>query len=234
MEEIKETKGTSIRAWFISDTHFCHPSILYFRPKRREAAGITLEELQADKIAATKKHDEWLIEKWNNTINRCDYVYILGDFCLGNREYTERLLQRLNGKKFLVRGNHDKSCKGLERYFEWVGDIKECKFNYNQYKFIDPNETFCVEMCHFPMVAWNRRTHGTCHLQGHVHGALDTINEESKELRVDVGIDAKLSGLEFIPLEKLYKHFTDIRDNAGCSTFKEYANKLMDEQDFRM
>ena len=59
---MKEQKGTRINVWFISDTHFSHPSILYFHPERREAAGITLEELQADKHAAVEKHDEWLID----------------------------------------------------------------------------------------------------------------------------------------------------------------------------
>ena len=62
---MKEQKGTRINVWFISDTHFSHPSILYFHPERREAAGITLEELQADKHAAVEKHDEWLINLWN-------------------------------------------------------------------------------------------------------------------------------------------------------------------------
>ena len=53
-----------------------HPSILYFHPERREAAGITLEELQADKHAAVEKHDEWLIDLWNKTIKKGMILYI--------------------------------------------------------------------------------------------------------------------------------------------------------------
>ena len=116
-EEIKQ-KGTRLKVWLTSDLHYSHPSILYFHPKRREAAGITLEELQADKNLAIEKHDEWLIKLWNDTVKREDFVYILGDFCLGNRERTEKILSKLHGRKYLIQGNHDKSLKGLENYFE--------------------------------------------------------------------------------------------------------------------
>ena len=47
------------------------------------------------------------VDKWNKTIAKGDFVYILGDFCLGNKEYTEKILNRLKGRKFLIRGNHD-------------------------------------------------------------------------------------------------------------------------------
>lgn len=223
-----------MKVWFISDLHFSHPSILYFRPKRREAAGITLEELQEDKNAAILKHDEWLIGLWNNTIRREDFVYILGDFCLGNKERTEKILQRLKGRKYLIRGNHDKSCNGLERYFEWVGDLKEVKFNHQMFDFIDETEPFCIEMCHYPLMAWNRRPHGTIMLHGHCHGGIDKLNENSEELRIDAGFDGTLANLSFIPLERLYDKMVEIRNSTGGSTFKEYAEKKMERDGFRM
>ena len=71
-----------------------------------------------------------------------------------------------------------------------------------------------------------------CH--GHCHSNCDAINELLKELRVDVGLDSKLGNLEFVPLEKLYKHFTDIRDNVGCKTFQDYNEYLMAEQKVRL
>lgn len=222
------------RAWFISDTHFGHPSILYFHPERREACDVTLEELSEDKWAAVAKHDEWLIKKWNETIGKRDFVYILGDICLSNREYTEKILRQLHGRKFLIRGNHDKSCNGLENYFEWVGDIKEVKFNHDQYPFIQEGETFACELCHFPMFSWNRRPHGSCHVHGHCHGGIDGINSDSQELRVDVGFDGELAGLEFVPLEKLYEHFRGIVMSHGFSTFQEYIDWKMERDGFRM
>lgn len=226
--------------WFTSDLHWSHVSILYFYPERRNAAGITLEELQADKNLAVEKHDKWLIDKWNDTVKREDTVYILGDLCLGNKAQTEKILHQLKGKKMLIFGNHDKSAKGEnERFFEWCGDLKEAKFNNQQFSFIDPNETFCVELCHYPMLTWNRRPHGTCMVHGHTHGSIDNFNTTSLEMRVDVGFDGKLakecaSTNGFIELENLYKHFCGIRDAAGCPTFQEYQEWLMKNQGFRM
>jgi len=219
--------GTSSKTWFTSDLHFSHQSILYFHPKRREAAGITLEELQADKNKAIEKHDEWLINLWNNTVKKNDIVYILGDFCLGNKERAEKILQRLKGKKYLIRGNHDKSCNGLERYFEWVGDIKEVKFTNNQYGFIDKDETFSVELCHFPIFSWNRRPHGSCHAHGHCHGNIDNVNKKAKELRIDVGLDGELANYQFVSLESLYDAFRDIvkRNTKAINFFRKMFNK---------
>ena len=231
MEEIKKDRQ---KIWFVSDTHFGHVSILYFHPLRREACGVTLEELQADKNSAIAKHDQWLINKWNSVVRKQDTVYFLGDFCLKNKEYTENILRQLKGKKFLIRGNHDKSLNGLENYFEWVGDIKEAKFTNNQFKFIDPNETFCVEMCHFPMLTWNRRPHGTCMVHGHSHGNANIINELTDELRVDVGLDNQYWDYNFVELEQLYNYFRNIIKSHGFSTFQDYVNYLMETQGYRM
>ena len=173
-----------------------------------------MDELRENKELAVEKHDQWLINLWNTTIGKRDTVYILGDFCLGNKEVTEKILRQLHGKKFLIRGNHDKSLKGLENYFQYVGDIKEAKFSHQQFPFIDENETFCIEMCHYPLVAWNRRTHGTAMVHGHTHGATDKLNIDSKELRIDIGLDSTLSKYSIIGLETLYNYLKAIRDNA--------------------
>ena len=225
--------GTQYKAFFVSDLHFGHASILYFHPERRKLADITLEELKENKEECVRKHDEWLIKKWNETIKKNDFVYILGDFSMCNKENTKRILEKLNGRKYLIFGNHDKSCRGLENYFQWTGDIKEVKFNHNQYKFIDENETFAIELCHFPMFAWNRRPHGTCHCHGHTHGSIDKYNEDTNELRVDVGFDGKLANFGFVELETLYNHFKTIMRKTDSKTFEEHTEKLMEKQGFR-
>lgn len=225
---------TSVKTYFIADLHFSHAGTLYFHPQRREAAGISVDELKSDRAASVLKHDEWLINLWNETVRREDTVYILGDFCLGNRERAEKILQRLKGKKFFIEGNHDKSVHGLERYFEWYGQIKEAKFSNNQYDFIDPNETFCVELCHYPLLTWNRRPHGTCMVHGHTHGSIEDFNTSSLELRVDVGLDTKFADYNLVSLEKLYEHFKAKKVAAGVNTFEEYNEWMMKNQGFRM
>ena len=223
------------KVYFISDLHFSHPAQMYFHPKRMEMAGLSSDDLRnMEKSELIKIHDQWLVDLWNSTVTRNDTVYHIGDFCLGNRERTETILSKLRGKKYFIRGNHDKSLSGNERFLEGLWDKKEVKFNNAMYPFIDPAETFCVELDHNPELAWNRRTHGTCHVHGHTHGSIDKLNEESLELRVDVGLDGKLADYEFVDLETLYAHFKWIIEKQGCKTFQEYAEWLMAKQGFRM
>ena len=66
---------------------------------------ISLEELQTNKELAVSKMDEYLIKLWNDTVKKEDTVYYLGDFCLQNKEYTEKILRRLHGKKHLISGH---------------------------------------------------------------------------------------------------------------------------------
>lgn len=226
-QEIKKERN---KVFFTSDLHFFHKSILYFHPKRREHFGITLEELQNDSKSAVDKMNELLIKEWNNTVKKQDTIYILGDLSFGNKIETEKLLNKLNGKKFLILGNHDKSLKGLERYFEDVSQIKEAKFTNNQFPFINIEEPFCVEMCHFPLLTWNRRQHGTINIHGHCHGSICNYNDETKELRVDIGYDCERWGFKFVELEQLYNYFIDMRKQLDCKTFEEYTTKLINER----
>ena len=220
--------------WFTSDLHFGHESILYFRPKRRELAGITLEELKADKKAAIKVHDQWLVDLWNSKVNRNDFVYIIGDLSMLKKHDTELLLGKLHGKKFLITGNHDKSCKGLERFFQWTGDVKEVTFDHGQFPFIRENEQFIVEMCHYPLLTWKNRPIGTCMVHGHTHGAVDGINENSMELRVDVGMDGKFAQYNLVDIETLYRHFEAVKEKTGSKSFRDHAEWLMARDGFRM
>ena len=138
-------------------------------------------------------------------------------------------MEKLNGKKHLILGNHDKSCKGLENYFESVSQIKTVDFKKHEYDFLDEN--FIIEMCHYPIFSWNRRQHGSCHVHGHCHGSIDGLNKQSKELRVDVGYDGELANLDFIGLEQLYKYFKSI---TGELTFKQYIEKKMENDGYRL
>lgn len=47
-------------------------------------------------------------------------------------------------------------------------------------------------------------------IHGHCHGKGDQINTDSKELRIDVGIDGNLANYDLISLEKLVNHFIKI------------------------
>ena len=60
-----------------------------------------------------------MISKWNAVVGPQDVVYHLGDVVI-NRRYIQTL-GRLNGRKKLVRGNHD--IFKLEDYYAYFEDI---------------------------------------------------------------------------------------------------------------
>ena len=94
--------------FFTSDTHFGHERIIQFckRP-----------------FTSVQEMDEKLIENWNKVVGPNDYVFHLGDFCFKGSQYWDRILNQLNGHKFLIIGNHDlKNLKdGAMFKFDWVG-----------------------------------------------------------------------------------------------------------------
>jgi calcineurin-like phosphoesterase family protein len=50
---------------------------------------------------------ETLIKNWNDRVKPGELVYIIGDFSFANHTLTKKVMDRLNGKKILIKGNHD-------------------------------------------------------------------------------------------------------------------------------
>ena len=77
--------------FFTSDTHFNHANIIKFcnRP-----------------FKDVEQMNETLIANWNRVIGPNDTVFHLGDFCLGGAAEWTKVLDRLNGKIYLIMGNH--------------------------------------------------------------------------------------------------------------------------------
>jgi calcineurin-like phosphoesterase family protein len=124
-----------------------------------------------------EEHEEWLIkEVWNKWIQRKHVVYILGDLSFANRAGTEKFINRLNGEKFMILGNHDKSAAGLPQFTQ-ITQIKD-------YTFSQFGLNIHIVLAHYPLASWNRKPHGAWHLYGHVHGRYKLPG-----LAFDVGID---------------------------------------------
>lgn len=73
-------------------------------------------------------HDEHLISEWNKSVHKKDLVYILGDITMETAEHYYQL-DRLNGRKIVVLGNHDlhKDIKELLKYVESVAGMIDYK-----------------------------------------------------------------------------------------------------------
>lgn len=78
----------------------------------------------------SEDHDNNLISSWNKVVNKKDLVYILGDVTMETSEHYYKL-GKLNGRKKVILGNHDKGkdIPELLRYVETVAGMeryKEC------------------------------------------------------------------------------------------------------------
>ena len=81
----------------ISDTHFGHTNSW---EKFKLPNGDPLRP-----FTSTEEMDETMVERWNAVVRPHDVVYHLGDVVINKKSLHH--VKRLNGKKRLIRGNHD-------------------------------------------------------------------------------------------------------------------------------
>lgn len=94
-------------------------------------------------------------------------------------EAANELIAKLNGKKYLLVGNHDKSYDPA--LFEDIRDFMTVSLDGH-----------LIALMHYPMLSWPKSHHGSLHLHGHIHADV-SYNEKNREagiLRYDVGVDA--------------------------------------------
>lgn len=94
--------------YFIADTHFGSEAMRLYENRP---------------FINTQEMDRELITRWNNVVCEDDVVYHLGDFGAAGNEAG--VLSRLNGTKYLVRGNHDTQSNAYYRQagFQEVYDL---------------------------------------------------------------------------------------------------------------
>lgn len=132
--------------YYISDLHLGHYNII----KLCNRPFVSVEEM-----------DETIINNWNSIVQDTDTVYIGGDFCYKSGKDPVEYLKRLNGKKHLCIGNHDKALlknTAARKYFESIKDIYNIEDNGKR-----------IVLCHYPMVEWDGFFRNSIHLFGHIH-----------------------------------------------------------------
>jgi calcineurin-like phosphoesterase family protein len=133
--------------FFASDHHFGHANILTF--KRDD--GTPLREFQD-----IDHMNETIVRKHNEVVRPGDKVYFLGDVCMDRKSKGLEILQRMNGEKVLIKGNHDQ-CKP-EAYLKYFKDIR----GSHQFE--------GLIMTHIPihpesLARWGLNIHGHLHYQ---------------------------------------------------------------------
>lgn len=99
--------------FLVSDTHFGHAGVCRFTHNND---GVTKIRPWTDPEAM----NEDMVKLWNDTVRPNDKVYHLGDVVI-NRRYLP-ILDRLNGDKVLIKGNHD--IFKLTDYLPYFRDIR--------------------------------------------------------------------------------------------------------------
>jgi calcineurin-like phosphoesterase family protein len=169
--------------FFTSDTHWQHTNVLAHcsRP-----------------FPDIDTHDAFLVDQWNNRVQKGDRVFHLGDVSLGKDPgRTVAILKALHGEKHLVWGNHDhwarKSGKANKT-------IHTCFVSVQPEMHARLADGTPVCMYHYPQVTWKQSHYGAWCLHGHCHGSLWglAITPAGRTARhyydgrvVDVGVDAR-------------------------------------------
>lgn len=173
--------------YYISDTHFGHFNCIRYDNRPFS----TIEEM-----------DAILIERWNSVVTPEDTVYILGDFSWYKEEKTLEILDKLNGHKVLIKGNHDRISPLVAKKFDRRVEYLEIQ---------DGNER--VILCHYPIPFWNGQFRDTVHLYGHVHN--------SHQYNYCLSIRKELAQLQDIPM-RMY--------NVGAMmTYMDYTPRTLQE-----
>ena len=179
--------------WFTADTHFAHYNIIKYCYRPFESA---------------QHQDRTLIENWNSVVGVKDEVYHLGDVGKGSSQFLyDNILSKLNGKIYLIKGNHDKEVlksPALER-FEWVKDVHFLKVQGSQYHGKDKLEIF---LSHYAHRTWAKSFHGSLHCFGHSHGGLPPHGKS-----FDVGVDCwnymPVSLIQVVEFAKTLEHIDE-------------------------
>ena len=164
--------------FFTSDLHFQHDNILKYcnRPF------ISVEEM-----------NKTIIENWNKVVGEKDVVFILGDFCFRSTRSTwVHFLSKLNGVKYLVRGNHDRHKDIPFDKLEQVDEMLNIHIKGDE----EIPDGQRITLCHYPMITWYQSNRGSWQLFGHIHTIPNSTGSETSYVQArispnqyDVGVD---------------------------------------------
>lgn len=144
--------------YYISDLHFFHENLNH--------------QMDCRGFSDAEAMNTYMIAQWNGRVRKNDEVVILGDLSVGDAQQTNDILKKLNGRLYLIVGNHDAYVKKEEFWrerFVWIKPYAEMHDNRRK-----------VVLSHYPIFCYNgqyrrnRKGEGTTYmLYGHVHDTKD-------------------------------------------------------------
>ena len=149
------------KVFFTADTHFGH-----------------MGQAERRGFATVVEHDNELIHRWNRDVPKDGIVFHIGDFAYKNSaEERQRIFKRLNGRKYLVIGNHDDS-KTIS--LPWAAPPEHRMI----VQIGSGEDQVTLVLDHYGGRVWYNSHHGAFQLYGHSHGGLPATTAAC-----DVGVD---------------------------------------------
>ena len=143
-------------------------------------------------FSSIEEHDHALVDNHNSVIAEVDLVYDLGDFAYRcSAEYAVSVLRKLNGRRVILWGNHDKPLRqALQRGM--IDDlIKSGKVQLigssdprQSTSYMATIEGHDCWLSHYAHRTWPRAFRKAIHCFGHSHGNLSDLYRST-----DVGVD---------------------------------------------
>ena len=153
--------------YYIADMHLGHANIM----KHSNRPFSSVDEM-----------DEYILNNFKH-IKPDDHIYFLGDICMNATDKVIDQINKINGYKHLIIGNHDRKPLRDRRFrslFDSIHDYSEIYDNGRK-----------VILCHYPIIEWNGFFRGSIHLYGHIHNNDNKSNQIMKMIdnAYNVGVD---------------------------------------------
>ena len=183
------------KIWITSDTHFGHRRILNLEHRNRHF--LDVEEM-----------DSGMISICNETVGKNDIIFHLGDFAFAKKERILEITSQLNGKIYLVLGNHEK--RTPDRNWKELGFFQA----FDVPVIID--EMFILT--HEPL---SQIPDGMINIHGHVHGSEDFVTMDTNRCCVCVERNNCVP-VDYSFLKNMY-YLEKIRNNPSILT-EQYSS----------
>ena len=194
--------------FLVADTHFGHERCCTVF-KRKDGTPLR-------PWTSGEEMDEAMIAAWNSRVGVHDKVYHLGDVVI-NRRYLS-VLDRLNGDKVLIKGNHD--IFKLEDYTKYFRDVRGSHVMNG------------MILTHIPVHEDSLARFGT-NIHGHLHDGRVTIKTQRGNTGyVDTAVDPRYHCVsvehlpDYAPIS-LDEVFDRIRNEGGTIGFKNSSTVTM-------
>lgn len=107
------------------------------------------------RFSSVAEHNEYIVKRWNETVQKDDIVYVLGDIG-SDKTLVKETFSKLRGKKIFVAGNHDKFSK---KYYSEIFDETYYTPIYYSKRIL---------LSHYPRMV----EQGVINVHGHIHEIL--------------------------------------------------------------